>query len=630
MFAPVCSFPLMNLFPARVAQPLYASLTKTSLGVASSSYQSTLFPAGRAFFATFSPRFRPINLVTSGPLLGSPLSHRNTLRNNTKRVQTTFKTTLDLVSVRLSSTMAQQEPDPEDQFTWLEDVTSERSLAFATEHNNVSKGLIEKMPAFETIRARILSILDSKDKIPMIAKHGKLFYNLWKSEENKRGLWRRTTLESYRTDSPDWETVLDIDELGRKEGENWVYSGSVFLEPENRYCLLYLSRGGADATVVREFDVVEKRFVTVEEGGFYVPEAKSRVAWRNKDSVFIGTVFPGVEDSLTDSGYPRIVRQWARGTPLSESQTVYEGKKEDVSVSGYRDLAEGFERDFIERGVTFWTNEAFYRDESGDLIAIRKQEDAETRVHKQWLFVELRSDWEPVAGTKYKAGSLLATDFDAYVKEKVEVKADTFAVLFEPTERKSLASYSPLANTVVVNELDNVRNRVYVLTPPSSPAETWKRRELTGFPELCTVAVSSVDPDVTDEIFCVVSGYLTPSSLYFGDLAPFAASDSSASPLELLKSTPEFFDTKGLKVEQHFVPSIHDGTSIPYFQVSREGLELNGMNKTLLYGYGGFEISLTPGYQATTGVGWLERGGVCELPQRPRLVLPYLSPDPFS
>jgi prolyl oligopeptidase len=508
----------------------------------------------------------------------------------------------------------------EDPWMWLEDVTGEKSLAYVSERNANSKALIEKSSsAFGGIRDRILSILDSKDKIPMIAKHGKdkdgndLYYNLWKSEDNKRGLWRRTTLASYRTDEPNWETVLDIDELGRQENENWVYSGSVFLEPENRYCLLYLSRGGADATVVREFDVVEKRFIPVEEGGFALPEAKSRISWRNKDSVFVGTVFPGVADSLTDSGYPRIVRQWARSSPLSESETVYEGKKEDVSISGYRDLAEGFQRDFIERGVTFWTNESFYRDDSGAMIQIRKQDDAEARVHKDWLYIELRSDWEPCAGVKYKAGALLATNFDAYVKDKVEVTSKTFSLLFEPTERKSLASYSPLANTVVLNELENVQNRIYVLSPPSSSAGEWKRKELSGFPALCTVAVSAVDADVTNEIFCVVSGYLTPSSLYFGELESFAsASDTSKSPLEFLKKTPEFFDIKGLEVTQHFVPSIHDGTSIPYFQVAKEDLVLDGTNRTLLYGYGGFEISLTPGYQATTGVGWLERGGVCE------------------
>ncbi|KAI9010566.1 serine protease [Hyaloraphidium curvatum] len=508
--------------------------------------------------------------------------------------------------------------DPEDPWTWLEDVTGEKALAFASERNSVSKSLMEKTsPAFPGLQARILSILDSKDKIPMIAKHGKdpktgkdWYYNLWKDEKNKRGLWRRTFLDSYRTDTPDWETVLDIDELGAQEGENWVYSGSVFLEPESRYCLLYLSRGGADATVVREFDVHEKRFIDEANGGFVLPEAKSRVSWRNKDSVFVGTVFPGVDDSLTDSGYPRIVREWERGTPLSASKTVYEGTKEDVSVSGYRDLAEGYERDFVERGVTFWTNESFFRDEGGNLIKIRKQDDAEARVHKRWLFLELRSDWEPVEGAKYKAGSLLATDFDAYVKDAAPVTKNTFSVLFEPTERKSLASFDALATVVAVNELDNVRNRVYVLTPPSGNSTEWKRKELTGFPDLCTVALSSVDPDFTDEVFCIVSGYLTPSSLYFGDLARFAGEDGAESPLQLLKRTPEFFDARGLKVEQHFVPSIHDGTSIPYFQVSKEGLALDGKNHTLLYGYGGFEISLTPGYQATTGVGWLERGGV--------------------
>ncbi|MBI3860447.1 MAG: S9 family peptidase [Planctomycetia bacterium] len=473
-----------------------------------------------------------------------------------------------------------------DPFVWLEEVTGEKPLSWVKERNAESQAELTGTPEFQELNDRLLKILDSDARIPFVSKAGDYYYNFWRDAKNKRGLWRRTTLAEYRKAKPAWETVLDLDELAKEENENWVWKGNSFLKPSYDRCLLSLSRGGADATVTREFDVSTKSFV---KDGFYLKEAKTRIGWRDIDSLFVASDFgPG---SLTQSGYPRIVREWRRGTPVADAQQVFEGQPEDVAVQAHRSKTPGFERDWVSRAVTFWTNELFLR-RDGKLIKIDKPDDAEASSYRDLLFFELRTEWK-VGGKTYPAGALLATDLDAFVKGERR-----FDMLFEPTDRKSLAGFSATRHHLLVNELDNVRNRLYVLT---RDGKEWRREEVKGAPEFSTVSASPVDPDDSDDYFMTVAGYLTPTSLLYGTLGK--------GPPEKLKESPAFFNAEGLTVSQHEATS-KDGTKIPYFQVSRSKLEMNDKNPTLLYGYGGFEIPMVPGYQATTGAAWLESGGV--------------------
>jgi len=196
------------------------------------------------------------------------------------------------------------------------------------ERNAISTGELTKEPGFPALNERLLKILDSKDRIPAIAKVGPWYYNFWRDDKNKRGLWRRTTLNEYRQDKPNWEIVLDLDALSQKEKGSWVWHGANFLRPKYERCLVRLSRGGADADVVREFDVMAREFV---QDGFSLPEAKSRVSWRDIDTLYVCTDFG--PDSLTKSGYPRMAKEWKRGTKLADAKMVFEGKQQDVSVA---------------------------------------------------------------------------------------------------------------------------------------------------------------------------------------------------------------------------------------------------------------------------------------------------------
>jgi prolyl oligopeptidase len=495
-------------------------------------------------------------------------------------------TLIGTLALMLTTARSGSGGESEDTYQWLEDVTGARSLAWVKERNAESTHELTGSTLFQALDRRILEILDSDERIPGIQKLGANYYNFWRDARNPRGLWRRTTLEEYRKAKPNWEVVLDLDRLGKEENENWVWHGAQALKPDYRRALISLSRGGADANVVREFDLAAKSFT---KDGYTLPEAKSQVAWRGIDSVFVGTDFgPG---SLTTSGYPRLVKEWKRGTPLSDATLVLEAKPDDMGASAFRDLTPGFERDVVMRRPTFRTSEVFLRLD-GKLKKIEKPDDAQAAFHRQWMLVRLRSDWS-VGDKTYPAGALIATELHAFLEGKRE-----FALLFEPSERRSLAGFTATKHHVIVTELDNVRSRVYVLTYSDG---RWQREALPGVPEFGEVTVHAVDPEDSDDYFQDTTDFLTPSTLALGTVGAGAA--------QTLKQLPAFFDAGGLAVSQHEAISA-DGTHVPYFQVAPKNLAMNGKNPTMIYGYGGFEIAVLPSYQPAIGAAWLEKGGV--------------------
>ncbi|MBS2008561.1 MAG: S9 family peptidase [Cyanobacteria bacterium SZAS TMP-1] len=473
----------------------------------------------------------------------------------------------------------------EDSLIWLEDVQGKKAMNWVREQNAVSTKLLEASPDFAETKSKLLTILDSKERIPGVNKYGQYYYNFWRDDKNVRGLWRRTTMDQYKKSQPAWETVLDLDRLAADEKENWVWESAQVLYHDWDRALISLSRGGADASVVREFDLTKKQFVT---DGFILPEAKSDVAWRNRDSIYVGTDFgPG---TMTASGYPRIVKEWKRGTKISEAKTIFEGKESDVGVSAYVAHDHGETYDFISDKPTFFSNLIYLR-QGEKLIPVEKQADAIANTFYKYLLLKLRSNWK-VGGKEYTAGSLLACDFKAFLEG-----ARQFEVLFTPTDRKSLDGMCDTKNYMILTELDNVSSRPYQLELKD---KNWLRSKIQA-PDFGTVSIRGIDPDESDDYFMTVANFLTPTSLYLGT----AGEDKR----ELLKHLPAYFKTDGLEIQQ-FDARSKDGTRVPYFQVSRKGLKLDGSNPTLLYSYGGFESSLLPRYDSLVGAAWLERGGV--------------------
>lgn len=469
-------------------------------------------------------------------------------------------------------------PETTDPHLWLEEVTGDEALAWVRARNEPTIAEFSG-ETFEQMRAEALEVLDTDARIPYVRRRGEYLYNFWRDAANPKGVWRRTTLASYLAETPGWDVILDVDELARADGENWVWAGADVIEPDHSLALISLSRGGSDAAVVREFDMTTREFVV---DGFELTEAKSNVTWEDHDTVLVGTDFG--PDSMTESGYPRVVKRWKRGQPLSEAATVYTGPVTDVIVSASADRTPGFERTLIYRAIDFF-NDDVYQLRSDELVRIDAPTDATLSVHRQWLLIELRTDWHTGTGS-YRAGSLLAADYEQFLDGTADL-----AVVFEPDEHTCLHQYSWTRDRLVMVTLADVASNVEVVTPG-----TWTREPVAGLASSTNTVIVAAD-SYGDEIFLDSSGFVSPSRLLHGVVG---------GELTEIKRAPSFFDAADLEVSQHFATS-DDGTAVPYFVVGHKHDTAPG--PTLLGGYGGFEVSRTPGYDGVLGRLWLSRGG---------------------
>jgi prolyl oligopeptidase len=466
----------------------------------------------------------------------------------------------------------------DDPYLWLEDITGDDALDWVRKHNEPTLSELGG-DRFEQMRAEALEVLDTEARIPYVRRRGDYLYNFWRDAANPRGLWRRTTLENYRTEEPDWDVIIDVDELAAADDENWVWAGAKVIEPDHTLALISLSRGGSDAAIVREFDMRTLSFVA---GGFELPEAKTQITWEDSDTVLLGTDFG--EGSLTESGYPRLVKRWRRGQPVDNAATLFSGASTDVIVAASVDRTPGFERTMVGRAIDFFNDEN-YELRGGELIRIDAPTDATVSVHRDWLLIELRTDWF-TADAQYTAGSLLAAKYDEFLAGTAEL-----AVVFEPDEHTCLNHYAWTRDKLIMVTLADVASRVEVVTPGS-----WQREPIPGIPENTNTVIAATD-EYGDEIFLDSSGFDTPSRLLYGA--------AGGRPAEI-KRAPSFFDAADLVVGQHFATS-DDGTAIPYFVVGHRHVEAPG--PTLMGGYGGFEVARTPGYDGVLGRLWLARGG---------------------
>ncbi|MCF8588592.1 prolyl oligopeptidase family serine peptidase [Gordonia liuliyuniae] len=472
-----------------------------------------------------------------------------------------------------------------DPYLWLEEVDGDDALAWVRAHNTPTVDELTGSERFAQMQADTLEILDTDDRIPYVRRRGDYLYNFWRDATHPYGLWRRTTLDEYRTDVPEWDVLIDVDALREEEGENWVWAGASMLRPDYDRALVSLSRGGADATVVREYDVPSRTWV---DGGFGLPENKSNVSWIDRDTVYVGTEFgeqPDGEGSWTSSGYPRVVKRWTRGTDLSQAETVFTGSVDDVAVGAAFDPTPGYRRHFVYRATDFYNTDDFEVID-GELVAIDIPSDASYAVHLDYLMVSPKSSWT-VDGAECAPGSLLVFDYPAFVSGD-----RTHRVLFAPDAHTSLQDYAFTRSRLVLTTLHDVATRIQAFE-----IGTWAPAELPGIPDLATVGVLDVDPDHSDEIWLSSSSFTQAPSLLYGDATIGVAP---------IKSSPEHFDAADVQAQQVFATS-DDGTQVPYFVVKRDDVE---SGPTLLYGYGGFENSLTPGYLAVTGRNWIARGGI--------------------
>jgi len=510
------------------------------------------------------------------------------------------------------STPPETAPEPTDENIWLEEIYGEEQLAWVREQNARTEDLLEDAD-YAALEGSILEVLDSTDRIAMVAKRGDWYYNFWKDQANPKGLWRRTTWDSYLTDSPEWEVLLDVDALAAAEGVEWVFHGATFLRPPagepHRLALLALSPDGGDANRYREYDVEARGFVPPVDGGFDLPTAKGNASWLDKDTLLVASTAEGLP--RTASSYARTAVTLRRGQPLAGAPRLFDVPENHMLAVVAHDSTPGFERTFAVDYIDFFNQStSILRD--GSWVEIDVPTNVNISAHREWLLFRPREDWT-VGGDTYPAGALLAAPFEDYLAGSRDL-----SVLFAPDAHTSLQSWSWTRNYLLLNLLRDVSSEIRVLDPSvPGDATAWASSVLDACPPLHDVNAYAVDDEdegpsdggAGDDFWLVATGFTTPSTLLRGTLERTSDSAGTArvvSSHAAVKASPSFFADSRYDVQQHFAVSA-DGTRVPYFQVASRDLVLDGQNPTQLSGYGGFEVSRTPAYSGTVGRAWLER-----------------------
>ncbi len=468
-----------------------------------------------------------------------------------------------------------------DDYMWLEEVEGEAALAWVEEQNARSLPQIQSHPAYQQLYNNSLEVLNSDARIPDFSRRGDYLYNLWRDAGHVRGLYRRTTLAEYRKDNPAWETVLDLDKLAADENMNWTWGGINCLYPDFDRCLLSLSIAGSDAAVVREFSIADKAFV---EGGFELPESKSRVNWLDENTIIVGTDLGA--GSMTDSGYPAQLRLWQRGQTITASTPLYSAPTDSVSVYSYtlRDGENAYP--VIQEGLTFYTADRYVLN-AGELTLLPIPNNATVAgLFRNNLYIDLKSDWQ-----EFSQGAIVYAPMDDILAGNAQ-----FKLFVQPDERSAILDMQVTSDAILVNWLDNVRGRLDRYTPMANGE--WQR-ETVAFDPNGSINVQNASPEQQD-FFVSYNSFLEPTTLYHVDnmLTP-----------AVIKQLPAMFDASPFETRQYMATSA-DGTQIPYFVVIARDAILDGSNPTQLFAYGGFELSYRPNYSAIVGRNWLHQGGV--------------------
>ena len=488
------------------------------------------------------------------------------------------------------TTIAAQDTDADDPYIWLEEIQGERALAKVDQWNADTEAVLTDQPEYPLAKAWAKQILDDTRQIALPdAIQGDMVTNLWRDADNPRGLWRIASLESYMAGAPEWRVLIDVDKLGEDEGQSWVWHGANCRAPEYARCLIALSPGGTDADVVREFDVTTGRFV---DGGFTLPEAKSNVAWFDEDTLFVGT--DEGEGSLTDSGYPRLVKLWDRGTDFSTARQIAEGEQADISASGFSVLDGDTRWRFVNRSPSFWTNQISLVKEDGTTVPLPLPEDAEFEaVLNGFVIAKLNSALETTGGTE-QPGALVAWSLQSVLDGSDPAP---FTV-FRPSDTQAIEEVAASETKLWVKVLDDVSGKLIELSPGQSG---WTARDME-LPANSTVQIAETS-GTGDTAFVTVESMLTPPTLY---------AVPSEGEAVAIASEPAQFDASKLTVEQKFATS-KDGTKVPYYLVRPK--DAQGPLPTLIHAYGGFRAAQTPKYltaepyrSGPLGLFWVESG----------------------
>ena len=489
---------------------------------------------------------------------------------------------LSLAILLLNATLlkSQEATDP---YLWLEDIEGEKSLEWVKTQNSASEKAFNETALFKSLNEKFLNVFNDEEKIAYPDLEGKYVYNFWQDARNERGIWRRMLKEDYIANKTNWESVIDLDELSKNENKKWVFGGANWLKPENNICLITLSDGGTDKSEIREFDAVKKEFV---KDGFFVAASKGATEWVDKNTLLVAADFGA--GSMTLSGYPRIIKKWARGTSINDAKTIMETDSTIVGVFPVSFYSNNKIHNALFKMISFFETEMYYLRDN-EIKKLNIPLDAQIQgLYNMELMMALQSEWK-INGTTYPAGALVSVDIDDDLNGKTNIK-----LILQPDEKSSIVSMSSSKDFIIVNVMENVQNKLikYRLSE-----NKWIGEEIKGIPEFGGIRLITSD-NTSDDYFFHFSNFITPSTLYYGQ----------DTKIQMSKQLKDYFNASDLKVEQYWATS-KDGTKIPYFIVHKKDMKMDGKNPVMLEAYGGFNISEQPYYGTTVGIGWLEQGG---------------------
>jgi prolyl oligopeptidase len=487
------------------------------------------------------------------------------------------------------ATMNDLLPSSRDPYDYMEEVEGARAIEWVKGQSTRSLAHLEADPRFAPMREQALAIVNNKERLALGTIRDGYLYNFWQDATNVRGLWRRSPLAAYAAGTPAWETLLDIDALARTENANWVYKGVTCEPGAGNRCLVQLSNGGKDATIHREFDVPSKSFVA---GGFSLPEAKAAAIWKDRDTLYVATDWGA--GTLTESGYPFVVKQLKRGQPLASAREITRGAASDVGVFiGDLESEDGTVVRIAVQALTFFTSAVSIIGDNGAVAKMTLPARATVQgLHKGEVVFTIEEAWTPPGMTRsFPQGALLSMTLASATTQAPNVK-----LLYGPGPRESIEGVAITRDAVLVAGTANVRGRILRY---AFDGNAWLESQIP-MPPNGAVGIASASP-TESTAFAVFKDFLRPDTLY--------ALDARGGSSKAVQSQPALFDAAGMVSEQ-FEATSKDGTKIPYFVVHKRSIAMDGSAPTLLYGYGGFQVSMPPSYSAITGKLWLERGGV--------------------
>jgi len=486
------------------------------------------------------------------------------------------------------SEMSPTKATPLEDAIWLEEVEGKKALAQVNAWNAASAKVM-KTDTYKDMKKELLEVYNSPEKIPYVSYRGGDMHNFWQDDTHVRGIWRKTDPESYLSDEPNWETILDFDKLAKKEDKNWVYKGNNCLAPAYTRCIVNISIGGKDAVERREFNADTGKFV---KDGFMLTESKGSVDWLDEDHLVVGVDFG--EGTMTDSGYPMVSKLWDRGTPLEDAMELMRGEKTDVGVwSSAMELAEGRREILVTRAVTFYDSEYYWIPDDGMEVGKPVQFPVPMKSNlagefKGQMLLKLNEDWRD-----FNQGDLVSFNLQDFFDSG---EIDDVHVVYSPDKNASIENFGATKSKILMSVFEDVTGQALAI---DWDGDGWTMQELV-MPKNGSVSIGSTNGK-EDIAFISTESFLTPDTLWMVDTQTMDVFEA--------KSLPAWFDADSMEAKQHFATSA-DGTKVPYYVVGAKGMKMDGKNPALLYGYGGFEISINPSYSATIGRAWLERGGV--------------------